>query len=333
MPDNEDRSGAPDEITENPRPQAVSPAEMVKCGVCGRASPPSRTTCLYCGATIEVPAELRSKFWPVLKRADAWESGFSVLIEGSDEMSVEEIADGLGIERETAREFLGSGEPLPVLRTAGRADAEALKTRLSAAGVGVIIVGDEDLQIAEPQVRLREIAFRAGKLIPSAFNREKQIDPFEPSLIVQGFINRKQLESKEARKQKGGGVVDSVETGADEVVIDIYGTGSMTGVRIRTDGFDFSCLGQRKAFTAAENIRSLVTVLREEFSGAEAATQYKSVRHLLGIAWPSSETASSEGVERKSFGGYTKKRTYRTDNEEQFLRYSRLRQFLAINGK
>lgn len=333
MPDNEDRSGAPDEMIEISRPQAVSPAEMVECGSCGRKSPPNRTACLYCGAAIDVPEDLRARIWPVLKRAETWEQGFSVLIEGTDDPPVEEIADGLALEAEVIRQILGAGEPLPVSRTATKSDSEALETRLSAAGVPVHIVSDADLRMADPQVRLRSIAIEDGKLVPSAFNRETDLETFEPSLIVDGYINRKLLESKEARKQRGGGVVDSVEMSADEVVIDIYGAGSMTGVRIRTDGFDFSCLGERKAFTAAENIRSLLVFLRENFPAADIASQYRSVRHLLGIAWPVSETASSEGVERRSFGGYTKKRTYRSDNEEQFLRYSRLKQFLATNRK
>src|SRR6185369_17538558 len=37
-----------------PKPRAFSASELVQCGACSRTNPPTRASCLYCGAALEV---------------------------------------------------------------------------------------------------------------------------------------------------------------------------------------------------------------------------------------------------------------------------------------
>src|SRR5215471_7761074 len=41
-------------MAEAPRPRAFSASELVQCSACSRANPPTRGSCLYCGATLEI---------------------------------------------------------------------------------------------------------------------------------------------------------------------------------------------------------------------------------------------------------------------------------------
>lgn len=317
--------------------EAFDRSEMLACSKCGRMNPPNRANCLYCGEVIEAPDSLRSKYWPVVRGSEAWESGYNVIVkwdpEELSEATVAEIADGLRIGRDVAAGFLRTGEFLPISRVSSRSEAEAVELKIRSLGLECFVLPDEDLRPGDAQLRLKAMRFVEGGIVPQPFSGETVAQPFVPSLIVEGSIVRKRLDSREGRKREAGRIVDAVEMGFDEAVMDIYSPGSATGYRVRTEGFDFSVLGAAKAFTAAENMRLLAGELRRRFPEAEFADSYKDLRHLLGICWPTSESVSSEGFERKSFGGYTKRKSQVTSNDEQFLRYSRLRQVLLMESE
>lgn len=303
----------------------MPPGEMENCPKCGRRTPPDRLNCLYCGAVLELTEEQEMAARPVLRKIEVWEPGWNLVVTSAGAGSTAEAADLLRLEPEDAEGLFKAASPVPVARTSSSEEADIVVKRLAALGIEAVAVADETLDPRNPPRRLRGLEFLDGAIRPVKFNDPQPDDPaFEPVMIVEGFVIRKRLESTEKRSRGSEKLIDSAETGADETVIDIYGAFDAGGFRIRQEGFDFSCLADRKAFTASENIRLVLEELRDRFPDAAYCGSYRSLRRALGIVWPQTESTSSEGVERKSFRGYAKKKVAVIDNEEQFARFSRM---------
>lgn len=303
----------------------LDPEAMVACPKCGRASASDRLNCLYCGTALELTEEQKMSARPVLRKIELWEPGWNVIAISVGPDAASALTDLLRIGGEDAEELIGVGFPVPVARLSTEEEALFVVKRLSLLGIESAAVADDALDPGNAPRRLRGVEFLGSSVRPLAFNDPGPDDTeFSPEVIVEGFLNRKRLESTEKRSRRNETILDSSETGEDETVIDIYGPGEGRGFRIRPDGFDFSCLGTRKAFTAAENMKLLVDELRSRFPDAVWSDSYRRSRRALGIVWPQTERTSSEGVERRSFRGYAKKKVAITDNEDQFTRFSRM---------
>lgn len=314
------------EKDQDPRPGAGTE----DCPKCGRRTPADRLNCLYCGAALELTDDQKMLARTVLRKVDLWESGWNVIVTSSDGGSKREAATLLRLEGEDAESLFASESPVPAARMAVREEAEVVVKQLAALGIEAIAVADETLDPRNPPRRLRGLEFTDDAIRPVLFNDPGQDRPaLKPVLFVLGFLNRKRLESTEKRSRGSEKIIDSAETGVDETVIDIYGDSDPGGFRIRQEGFDFSCLGDKKAFTASENIRLVLQELRDRFPEAGYCGTYRASRRALGVVWPQSESMSSEGVERQSFRGYAKKKVAVTDNEEQFTRFSRVMNLLC----
>ncbi len=310
--------------------------ELIVCGSCSRANPPNRLECIYCGEALELNEEQKQALQPVVSTAEAWEPAVSIVLvakpepEGTEALT--EASKMLSLEREVLGAITEARPPLPLVRTAALAEAELVCERLRALGFNVLAIQDRDLAPEAPPVRLRSVSFGKESISAVPFNPGSvEVVRFTPGLIVRGTIVRRELRSTEGRSRGRGRLLETTEMGADEAVVDVYPVDDARGFRIRRDGFDFSCLGSGRALTANENMGLLVEVFNQRFPECEVAEDFRSLRAMLSAVWPPSEMSSSEGVERKSFGGFAKRKMVVTDNEEQFTRYSRMIRYLKFN--
>jgi hypothetical protein len=116
-------------------------------------------------------------------------------------------------------------------------------------------------------------------------------------------------------------------------MIDLYSQGSQSSFRIASHSFDFSCLKEKKGLLATDNFSCLVKVIAENARAATLDDSYKSVRQFLESVWPSERQTESAGWRRERFGRYTIGSKMELNNDKQFTRYSRLRNYLQINRR
>jgi hypothetical protein len=336
--------------------RAFSREEMTACERCGRASPPTRMKCLYCGAALPVADGERDLRRPALKPLEERERGFNVVLaprracegaEARDDATVEaassrvevssptvEAASLLRLKPEQLEEMIASRAPLPLARTGEREEVALLLNKLVALGLEVEIVSDEDLAIeSEPPRRVRGVEFEdeAIKGWGSAGVESWREAWDDLVLIVVGRIFKKRIEV-EARsgRRSAGEVVESREMSEDEAVVDLYFTGARANWRITAEGFDYSCLGARKSLLASENFARLVEALRTRAPRAAFDDSYRRVRHLLQFAWSLGEHTESGGMRRARPGKFNTEAVTSVTNEAQFTRYGRLlRHFFA----
>ncbi|HEV2912426.1 MAG TPA: hypothetical protein VGX92_03830 [Pyrinomonadaceae bacterium] len=322
-----------------PEPRAFSPEQMVRCEVCLRANPPTRTGCLYCAAQLPV-TEASAHFLrqPTLRKPGIRESGFNLILspdgshEGLTEDSLAKMAELLRLEIEELLRILESGEPLPLTRAATHDEASVLESRLRALGANVFTVADQDLALdeCEPK-RLRSIVLGDDALVAHPFGSEEGWETAwtEISLLVAGRLFARRVEVEERRGHGAENeIVEARELSADEAVMDVYVTGRDGNARILAHRFDFSCLGQQMSLLAAENFSKLALLLRERAARAQYDDSYNRLRHALNAAWPLEEQTGSGGLRRARPGRLNTETVTTSDNERQFTRYSRLRHYL-----
>jgi hypothetical protein len=332
-----DQPGVSSGGTEAPRPFAH--AEMVACDVCLRANPPTRMSCLYCGATLPATEQSATLRRPTLKKLEEWERGFNVVLlprPGATLKTdaVEEAASLLRLEALRLAEVIASGRALPLARAASTEEAELVVSRLAALGFNTDILTDEAL--TRTPGRVRALEFEEGALVcwqgPDATPRRLSFD--EIMLLVEGRIVERRGEVLE-RKTRFGSRSEAVgarELASDELVLDIYAAGEGAAFRVMSGGFDYSCLGANKGLLAAENFRRLVSTLRGLSKAAVFDDEYTRLRPLLADVWPPAEHTASLGF--MGAGGRVNTGAVTTvSNEAQFTRYARLLQSLATRAE
>jgi hypothetical protein len=316
--------------------------EMLTCESCGRTSPPTRMTCLYCGAQLQAPRAGEDLRRPALKPLEEGARGFNVVLvprEVEEEMrdgrdsnprseAMDEAASLLRLKPEQLGEMLASSLPLPLARTGERAEVALLERRLSGLGLHIEIVSDAEMAIeTAPPRRVRRMEFGADDIEGAAgASFESWREAWgHLSMIVTGRIYRKVIEIDERVKRGAGGeVVDARELTQDEAILDLYFAGASAGWRVMSEGFDYSCLDARKGLLAAENFARLVETLRERAPRAAFDDSYKRVRHLLQFAWSPTEHTESSGLRHTAPGKFLSGAVTSVSNEAQFTHYSRL---------
>src|SRR5215218_7675150 len=63
---------------------------MIDCEKCGRANPPDRADCLYCGTVIE-GADSKARL--EVRGLESWENGFNVIVTGRAAIDLESAAN------------------------------------------------------------------------------------------------------------------------------------------------------------------------------------------------------------------------------------------------
>ena len=301
--------------------------EMRECGRCGRRNPPNRPSCLYCGNEFELTGgtEIKIDSRPL----EPWENGHNVVAVGlTAEFRADTLHAAIPIIDEGVGERLPDAElPIPVARLRTAAEAGEIQRKLTTIGIDSVTVADLELAPDTPPVRLRSMELGDRGLTVREFNTGRDVDiaAGDLVLIVAGTINESRLESFEKRKRGTAETTAETQTSSDSRVIDIYRRDDMTGYRITTTGFDFSCLALEKSLLAAENIERLAEKLGDLAPAAKLDRSYSAARALLDLVWEETRLGESLGFRRSGFGKKEIARVEKSTNLDQFNKYSRLR--------
>jgi hypothetical protein len=320
------------------RPQSFAPAEMITCDECLRANPPTRTNCLYCAAVL--PGATKATNTHLLQQPEvegngsaSVSSGFYVVlapgqIQALTESSLTETAAVLGLKTAEVQIAAGSGRAVPLARTATIEQATTIAGRLAPLGVVVDIFREDALNLDLPITRIRALEFTDTGWAAKEEDISRDWDDL--ILIVTGRLVVKRVEIEERQRRGNPRPLDSRELFSDEPLMDLYTRSDEAGFRILSSSFDFSCLGTEKSVTAFENFTKLLSLLGRRGPKVEVDDKFRSQRAVLGNIWPL-EAQTSKGELRRSGAGKVDVSTVTTlDNEIQFNRYSRLRQYLKL---
>lgn len=305
--------------------------EMIVCAKCGKANPPNRASCLYCATPIVLPEERKLQAKLNLRPLENWEKGFNlVFIRSAGDADAAGAAGYLSIDPEILSQMVGAKHPLPIARIESEADAGIAVEQLKKFGLSTSVVCDETLKADKIPTRLRGIEFIDGSIAVTTFNTGDriQIGREDLVLIVAGSVIESKTESVEKRRKKETKLLQETETTSDEKLIDIYSGNDMTGFRIPTNGFDFSCLGSDKGLLAAENMDRLRERLMEFSPAAKVIDEYRLIVNILGTIWDVDRQKDFPGLTRTSTGRSGFAKVERSSNLIQFTKYSRLQRHL-----
>jgi hypothetical protein len=321
--------------------QSFKPAEMITCDACLRANPPTRSNCLYCAATLPVtgkvdnaqqaPGPAGVTIAPAIVK-----SGFYLVLTQNQnkvpaESSLAEAAALLELKTAELEIAFGPGGPVPLARVETIAQATTLADRLVALGISVRIFIEDTLNLDLPIKTIRALEFRDDGLAATLMRGEGiSIEWDDLSLIVNGRFVVKRVEVEERQRRGSPKPLDSRELFSDEPLMDLYTRSDETGFRIRSNSFDFSCLGDQKSVTAFENFTKLMTLLCARAPGVEVDDSYRTLRAVLGRIWPLEPQTKRSGWRRRGAGKVDVSTVTTIDNETQFNSYSRLRQQVKL---
>lgn len=321
-------------------PQGFAPDQMVRCEVCLRANPPTRTSCLYCAAQLPANETNAALQKPTLRRLEKWEQGFNViLVPGSAARLTGEIlpqmAELLRLNVADLGRIIETREPLPIARATTPDEASLIERRLDEMGAKVMVVADSDLEQEESvtkRVRALELTENALVLYSAGGPESWHVPWKEILLLAVGRLLVREIEVEERKGLKPEKIlVDTREINTDDSVLDIYAAQGKTVWRITAGNFDFSCLGSQKKWVAAQNFSTLIEILRERATEAFYDASYNRVRLALNIVWPLEQETESRGWRRTGAGRVSTEAVTKSDNEIQFTRYSRLRHYLQLH--
>jgi hypothetical protein len=316
-------------MTEAPRPRAFSASEMIQCGACSRANPPTRASCLYCGAALEVTEP--NAFSPASATAREFENGSDVSFHvvaiapaQIEEVALEQVAWMLELKPSDLQSLLGHPAGAPVFAVDSAKQAQIAADKLHENGIRTRVISDELLGLETPPFAIAAFDVRSDALV-GRVGRSKQTvaarwDEIRLVVIGRLYFETRAIDQKRSRAKR---IVDEREMLTDEAVLDIYPRGDDHGWRIRAGNFDFSCLGDDKHLTAFANFSALTTLLREHMKRTAFDDSYVRLRSALNNVWPSDPIARTEERRRTAFGDFDSSVTS-IDNELQFTRYSRL---------
>jgi hypothetical protein len=306
-----------------------SPDEMIGCGACSRSNPPDRTSCLYCGVALEA-ASVRSDIAKInYQSPETWQDGFSLVYAGKSDLEssvVKKAADLLRLERDKLERMITVGFPIPLIYLKSLTDAALLGSRLSEAGFDCAILGDDLLQPKVPPTRVRAIRFETDSILLEDFNTSNvtTVRYDERVLLVTGSLVKTSTEVTGKVSKRTVKTMEETLATSDEAVVDIYPVSDVYGFRIRSSGFDYSCLGERMQRFATVNMAELISELRARLGSAVFIDSFPTASPLIGPVWPVDEIKQASSVMRGPLGGVRKQNLTVLDNTSQFTKFSRL---------
>ena len=319
-------------------PQGFAPDQMIRCDECLRANPPTRVACLYCSAQLpmtESSARLRR---PVLRPPEKHQPAYNnILLPVETELTADVISEAaalLKLSADDVQRIIAEKTPLPVARTASRAEADLVFNRLRDLGLQTIALSDDELGAADGFVkRIKSMSIDDNSVtLQQAGTEQVEVSWRDVVLIVTARLFVKRIEIQERKMRRGENeIVQSNEFSSDEAVIDIYSSTHPETWRVSANGFDFSCLGPAKSLIANENILSLQQLLASKAPDAKVDDSYKRLRRTLDLVWGSQQETQSSGWRRDRPGKLSIGLTSSTSNESQFTRYSRLRRYFILS--
>jgi hypothetical protein len=320
-------------------PQGFAPDQMIRCDECLRANAPTRFACLYCSAPLPMTEESARLRKPVLRKPEKHQAAYNNILLPDDREPPDEVitqsAELLKLSAENLKRIITEKVPLPVACTASREEAELVLERLRETGLQTIVLSDDELGTTEMSVkRIKSISLGDEHLILQQAGTRDQIEIrwHEIVLIATGrlFVRRVEIQERKSRGKENE-IVQSSEFSSDEAVIDFYTSTHPQTWRVNANGFDFSCLGNRKSLIANENISRLQQFIAENASNAKVDDSYKKLRPVLDLVWGSQQETQSSGWRRERPGKLSVGLATINSNEIQFTRYSRLRRYFSLN--
>ena len=316
-----------DYTTDAPTPRAFSASELVQCGACARANPPTRGSCLYCGAALTVTE--RNAFSRAPEPETERRSGVTFHVVALDAGQIEiglvhQLAEMLSIKPAELKALLAHPTGAPVLAVKSGTQAQAAAQRLSEHGVRTRVISDEQLCPERSPVAISALEILEDALVGRVGRSSQTISASwdQITLVVIGrlYFETREIDQKRSRAKQ---IIDEREMLTDEAVLDLYRRGEEYGWRIRAGNFDFSCLGEDKKLTTFANFTSLASLLRKHAAAAVFDYGYVRLRGALNDVWPGEPSPSPKERRRTAFGDLDSSVTS-IDNELQFTRYSRL---------
>jgi hypothetical protein len=273
---------------------------------------------------------------------EKWERGYNTILAPHqavrfNEESLIEIAGMLRLDAADLKRILETDEALPLCRAATFDEASLVEQRLGAHGLRVLTVSDEDLReeaLTPRRVRAAVLTEETLVLHPTGGGEPHALNWSDVLLLLAGRLMVRKVASEERQGRKKGGseneIINASETYADEALLDIYSPDA--GWRIAANHFDFSCLGQQKGLMAAENFRTLVSLMRARATVATYDDSFTRVRHALAFVWKPEQNVEARSLKRERPGKYSTEILTTSDNEAQFTRYALLRHYLLSQG-
>lgn len=311
---------------------AFKPGELVNCEGCGRANPPNRLNCIYCGNALGAGAGAAAAIKPNFRKLELWERGFNVVVQDAAAADPSKLVVLLSSEMAVVGAILNAGVPLPLARVESERDATFLQSRLSDLRISTQIVADAELAAEKPPIRVSRVDLDDERISLTDFNTGKltEFPKDDLVLIMAGSITHSRVDSLEKKRRRGKTkVIDETTTSSDESVLDLYSRDDSTGYRVHLTGFDFSCLGEQKGMLAADNLRRLRELLAASCPNAKLVDNYDSVREALGEVWEVESRKDSQGLVRSGLGKREFGSVASTSNLTQFTKYSRLQWHLV----
>jgi hypothetical protein len=311
--------------------------EIVACQECLRPNAPTRTSCLYCGLPLPI-LDTKIVRKPSLRPLEQWEKGFSVVLMPSDreieDETINELSSLLRLEALSFKNIVGAKEPLPVACVASLEEAKLIEDILRKSDLEARIFSDYDLSTDSLPKRIKRVEFKDQAIVVWSIGEENITIPTSSLIcMVEGTILTNSTELTESRKRgKESQIVNKLEIGTDEAVLDIYSIQLDTNLRISMKSFDYSSLGERKGLVVAENFKILLRLLCEHAPHATYKSSYKKVKNLLRLAWPMYQSSSAVGVKREK-ALFASRTLMVSNNELQFTRYSRMQYLIEVNNR
>ncbi len=320
-----------DFFTDAPEPDA-----RLYCPTCERANAPTRTACLYCGAALPIVDASRQR--PTFRQLEEWEAGYNVICFPHDDTSIHlaHAAAWLQMPPETLAHCVEAAAPVPLRRLATQDEALLVCQKMQDFGLDVGFIPDRELALQEaPPQRVRRLDGdeTTVTLDPIGGNPPFSVNWDAIKLFVPGRLVTRQANTQERTKrgQEQQEIIDTSETGQDELILDVYAHDLAHSWRIHSNGFDFSCLREAKGLLATNNFARLCEELRACAPDAVWQDAYDQVRPLLATVWPPTQQSASQGWQRTRGSGLTRQTVVTNSNETQFTRFSRLCYHLALN--
>lgn len=331
--DNEKIPFLDDELLAPSEPQGFAPDQMVRCDECLRANPPTKTKCIYCGASLPVNDKAADLRKPSLGPVEPQAQAYSVILlngpENAKQEVLEEAAKLIGLDASEFSRILEVKSPLPVARSETFEDSSLICERLKTLHISTAIVSDKDLDIQNTtptRARAMEIAEQVLVMKDRPEGRKVQIPWIQLTCLVTGRLITKRVEVKERKvRRRENEIVAASEVYADDLVMDIYS--ETQPFRIFSNRFDYSCLSS-KSMIAAENFSLLLNRIRESAPQIAYNDSYNSIRQLLDLVWPPDQRVDSQGWHRQRLGKLSFREVTESSAEVQFTRYSRLVHFM-----
>lgn len=314
---------------------------MVRCEECLRANPPTRVNCLYCAAVLPLNETSINLQKPVLRPLEKWERGYNNILlpppANLSEAALAEAADALRLTTADLSRILSLGMKLPLARAATIDEASLVQFRLGRLEINTQIVPDADLGLDETRpfkVRAAGIDDSGIYVFPTPETPATKLSWANVVLMVVGRLIVKRVELKEQKASRAENrILDASEFFTDESVVELYTMEQAAPYRIAANSFDFSCLENRKSLLTNENMSGLLSLFREHAPDALFDDSYNSLRKALEAVWPSEQQNETRGWRRERPGKYSIGSVNEISNENQFLRYSRLRYYFLSQGR